>query len=226
MKPPRHRLRYAAAALALLLLGLWLAATALWQLGKVAVFDYKAVVVPGQVVDVRQKPFEDWSETLGEGNLAMPGDVSYQPWVRFTLPGGISAFRADLPADTQDYAVGQMLDIICLPDNPASARLNKGKFLWGAGSLRLGAGVILTLIGSILLRRLKGRRPAAPAADAPKPKQQGKGKKKSPDAPKGGSPAPRRRKKADIPATGDTAPKKKRSGSRKKKQAESPELPL
>ncbi len=153
----RH-LRNTLLALALLGGGLWLAGSALWQLGRTAVFVHKSVVVTGTVIDVRQKPFESWSETLGNGNWSWPGDTSYQPIVRFTLPGNIDAIRLDLPADNEDYHTGQAISIISPPGQPGKALINRGKFLWGASCLRLGAGTILTLIGYAMWRRLRGNR--------------------------------------------------------------------
>ncbi len=221
----RHRLRYVALSLALLLLGLWLAGSSLWQLGKTAVFVHEAVVVPGIVVDVRQKPFETWSDTLGHGNLSMPGDVSYQPMVRFVLPGGISAFRGDLEADNRDYACGEQLEIISLPNDPSSARLDRWKFLWGASCLRLGAGALLTLIGYGLLRRLKGKRhpaPAPAAKRATKASTKPARRRKSGDASSTGS---RRRRKAEDAPAADAVPKPRRS-RKKKAEPQQGELPI
>ncbi len=221
--PKLRRLRNLLLAATLTGCGLWLTGAALWQLGKTAVFVHESVVVTGTVDDVRQRPFESWSETLGAGNWSMPGDISYQPMVTFLLPGGIHATRYDLPPDNEDYTTGESISIISPPDKPGKARINRWKFLWGASCLRLGVGVTLSLIGYGLLHRLRGKRPAKPKApeqaknsSPAKPPRKRKSTATAED-----KPAPRRRKKAE----GDPAPKKPRS--RKKKAApQQGELPL
>ncbi len=227
-----RRLRNYLTALAALGLGLWLAGSALWQLARTAVFVHESVVVTGTVIDVRQKPFENWSETLGEGNWSMPGAPSYQPIVRFTLPGGINAIRLDLPADNADYQLGQDIRIISPPTQPGKARIYERKFLWGASTLRLMVGSLAALVGFILLRRLRGRRseatsapsPALQSADAQR-KTPSRRKSSANSAPASGS----RRKKKEASNSHDEAepPKKPRCRSRRKKAAgQSPELPL
>ncbi len=229
--PRTRRLRNILLSLCLLGMGLWLAGTALWQLGRTAIYVHEAVVVPGTVIDVRQKPFESWSETLGQGNWSWPGDVSYQPHVRFMLPGGINAIRLDLEADNEDYRIGQEVSIISPPSQPGKAHLNRWKFLWGANCLRLGTGALFSLIGYALLRRLRGKRRAAAksasttstSANTPARRK----RKSASTAAEAGSPTPRRRRKtqADAPAEAP-APKKPRRSRRKKAQEQSPALPL
>ncbi len=236
MKSLRHRLRYAAISAALLLLGLWLAGSALWQLGRTAMYVHESVVVTGTVVDVRQKPFESWAETLGKGNWSCPGDISYQPIVRFTLPGGINAIRLDLAADNVDYNLGQEVSIISPPTQPGKAHIYRWKFLWGAVCMRLGVGALLTLTGYALLRRLKGKSPAAArnnGKSAPRaPRQEpASAPTKTPRRKKSGSATgttTRRRRKADDSTSDAPAatPGKPRRSRKKKAQEQSPELPF
>ncbi len=244
----RH-LRNLLLAFGLLLLGLWMAGSAIWQLGRTAVFVHESVVVTGTVYDVRQKPFESWSETLGQGNWSWPGDVSYQPFVRFMLPGGIYASRLDLEADNIDYTIGQDISIISPPTQPGKARINRWKFLWGADCLQLGIGSLLALIGHALLKRLRNRRPtkAAPAAKAeknaksaprrsspaaeeaaaPAPKPKPPRKRKNSSAASNGSSSSRRRKKAEAADTSANAtPAKPRRSRKKKSDPQQGELPL
>ncbi len=225
--PRTRRLRKLLLSLALLTLGLWMAGTALWQLGRRAVYVHEAVVVTGTVIDVRQKPFESWSETLGKGNWSLPGDVSYQPIVRFTLPGGIDAIRLDLEADNVDYRTGQEVSIISPPAQPGKAHINRWKFLWGASCLRLGAGSFLALIGYIMLRRLRGGHPAAtasaPARRAEATPAKPARRRKSTSGAEGTT--PRKRKKAET-GPNAPAPKKPRRSKKKAAQEQTPQLPF
>ncbi len=234
--PRTRRLRNYLLAFCLLGSGLWLSGTALCQLVRRAVFVHEAVVVTGTVIDVRQKPFEGWAETLGVGNLSWPGDVSYQPIVRFTLPGGIDAIRLDLEPDNVDYRTGQEVSIISPPSQPGKAHINRWKFLWGAACLRFGVGALLALIGYALLRRLRGhgkgragttKAPPAPArheATSAPAKPRTPRKRKSSAAADNTS-TPRRSKKAEGAAT-ESAPAKPRRSRKKKAQEQSPKLPF
>ncbi len=241
MSPRLRRLRNAFLALALTGCGLWLAGGALWQAVQTAIYVHKSVVVTGTVIDVRQKPFESWSETLGKGNWSSPGDVSYQPIVSFQLPDGINAIRYDFAADNVDYRIGDGISIISPPGQPGKAHINRWKFLWGATCMQLGLGALLGLMGWYLLRRMRGKRPAQAAspAKAATPTPAANHKAANPPAPtaakaprkrksaSGTTPAPstpRRRKKAASSSPADTPKKPRRS--RKKSDTEQMELPL
>ncbi len=237
MASPRlRRLRRCLTALTLLGAGLWLAGDALWRMARTAIYVHESVEVTGTVLDVRQKPFESWADTLGKGNWSMPGDVSYQPIVRFTLPGGINAIRLDLEADNVDYRIGQEIAIISPPGQPGKAHINRWKFLWGASTLRLGAGCLLSLIGYGWWCRIRGKRPAAaqPAKPAATPRRQTQedSPAKAPRRRKAESQpgtTTRRRKKAesaDKAADATAAPRKPRRSRKKKAQEQSPELPF
>ncbi len=237
--PKLRRLRHLLLAFALTGYGLWLAGSALWQLGRTAMFVHESVVVTGTVVDLRQKPFESWEETLGRGNWSMPGDVSYQPIVRFTLPGDIDAIRFDLDADNVDYRKGETVSIISPPGQPGKARINRWKFLWGASCLRLGIGTLISLIGYGLLCRLRGkgpagassatspaRRNASPQKAAASPAKPRAARKRKSPAADGSSPAPRRRKKAESSAAEGEAKAKKPRSRKKKSEPRQAELPF
>ncbi len=238
--PRTRRIRNALLALGLLGCGLWFAGSALWQLGRTAMYVHESVVVTGTVIDVRQKPFENWAETLGKGNWSWPGDVSYQPIVSFSLPGGINAIRHDLEADNIDYKTGQEVRIISPPAQPGKAHLHRWKFLWGASCLRLGIGCLLALIGYVLWCRQRGKRPevATPQANtrSAAPSKRQSPSSKAPPAQRrrqksstttNDTPAPRRRKKAeDTPPGTDAKPKKPRSPRKKKGELQQAELPF
>ncbi len=223
--PRTRRLRNLLLALATLGLGLWLAGNALWQLVQTAVFVHESIVVTGTVTDMRRKPFESWSETLGKGHWSMPGDASYQPTVRFTLPGGINAIRIDMDVDNVDYQKGQTISIISPPGKPGKARINRWKFLWAEPCLHLAAGTLLSLIGYGMLRRLRAGHmaTAAPGRKAAAPRQ---ARRKSGGSRSSTGSTPRRRKKAEAaPAATATSAKPRRS-RKKKAEPQQAELPL
>ncbi len=227
MSARRRPLKYRFCALALCLLGLWYAGSALTGLAHTAIFVHEAAIVEGTVGDVRQKPFDSWADTLGKGNLSWPGDVSYQPIVNFRMPSGLAVWYANLDADNEDYHKGQMVSIIVPPDSPGKARLNRWKFLWGADCLRLLAGALLLLPGWYMLRQPR------PALKQEKPRRHpAPARKTAPDTPSGRAPeesfaltpeppaprrksAPRKRK-----TTADGEPKAPRSPRSRKKTEE------
>ncbi len=231
LSPRLRRLRHMLLILSLLGMGLWLAGSAIVGLAGTAIFVHEAVVVPGTVIDVRQKPFESWAETLGNGNLSWPGDVSYQPHVQFLLPGGHHVKHHDLVADNVDYDLGQQVSIISPPSRPGAARLYSWKILWGADCLRLGAGSLFTLVGYALLHLHRGKRPSAapgkqkaPTKKAPVAKQTDSAPAKRPRQRKSPSGTPRRKK--ESPGSGEAAPRKPRRSRKKKAEEQTPELPL
>ncbi len=228
-----RRMRNLLLAIACSGLGLWMSGTSLWQLIQTAIFVHESVVVTGTVIDVRQKPFESWNDTLGKGNWSWPGDVSYQPIVRFTLPGGIDAIRLDFAADNVDYHTGQEISIISPPDKPGKAHINRWKFIWGASCLRLGVGSFLAIIGYALIKRLKGSAPAKAAKPAKttqaeperRPARKSSGGRKTGE--RSASSTPRRRKRAESSANNSTeAPRKPRRPRKKKAETQQGELPF
>lgn len=198
--------------------GLLLLLTALWQMGKTARFVWGAEVIPAQVTDVRQMPFESTLDALLSGNCAWAGDISYIPTLRFTLPCGIRCVR-EIPAavSAEDYIIGSSTDILTYSHDPTSARPYRFKALWGGDLFRLFGGILLLLTGRLLQGRRQTRRPRTAAKKPERPAQQ-------PAAPRQEAPAePKkrsRRKKTATEGTGDAPAADKPRRRRKKKQAE------
>lgn len=145
----------------LLLGGLYAAGLGLWRLGNAAIFMHESVILPGVVVDVRERPFEDVLESLAHGNLPWQGAVAHQPHVRYEF-AGLSRVDTTLPdLDNQDYDRGQTVEIRLHPQKPHLRHLNKFKFIWGEHLLLLGAGLLLLLVWR-LNRRRRRRAAAAP----------------------------------------------------------------
>lgn len=196
-----------------LLVGLLMTALALYHLAGTSMFVHEAVVVPAVVTDVVQKPYDDTMKALVHGSGSCPGDVSYQPLVRFNLPSGLVINRLMTDAGNDDYTIGQSLEIITHPLDPSGARIHQWKYIWGTETLELGVGVLLALAGfalrGTLLRRRAGRsREEAPktATDTPSRTK----RKNTASAPRKSS-APRRKK-----STSPDAPAPKRRSRRKK----------
>lgn len=137
----------------LLLGGLYAAGTALWRLGASAVFVHEAVVLPGVVVDVRERPFEDFWEAMTHGNLPWEGAVAHQPYVRYEF-AGLSRVDDSLPdLDNRDYDRGQQVEVILHPQKPHERHLNKAKFIWGCHLMQLGLGLLMLLLWRIVRPR-------------------------------------------------------------------------
>ena len=137
----------------LLLGGLYAAGLGLWQLGASAVFVHEALTLPGVVVDVRERPFQDYWEALSHGNLPWEGSVAHQPHVRYEF-AGLPRVDDSLPdLDNADYDRGQAVEIILHPRNPHERHLNKAKFIWGRPLVQLGMGLIMLLLWRLLRPR-------------------------------------------------------------------------
>lgn len=137
----------------LLLGGLYAAGLALWRLGASAVFVHEAVTLPGIVVDVRERPFEDYWEALEHGNLPWQGAVAHQPHVRYEF-AGLSRVDDSLPdLDNQDYDRGQAVEVILHPQKPHERHLNKPKFIWGRHLLQLALGLAMLLLWRLMRPR-------------------------------------------------------------------------
>lgn len=133
--------------------GLYVAGLALWHLGAAAIFVHEAVVLPGVVVDVRERPFASAWESLQHGNLPWQGAVAHQPYVRYEF-AGLPRVDDSLPdLDNCDYDRGQAVEVILHPQNPHDRHLNKAKFIWGRHLIRLGLGVFMLLLWRILRPR-------------------------------------------------------------------------
>ena len=137
----------------ILLGGLYAAGMGLWQLGNSAIFVHEAVVIPGVVVDVRERPFEDITEMLAHGNLPWEGAVAHQPHVRYDF-AGLSRVDQTLPdLDNHDYNRGEAVEIILHPQQPHQRHINKFKFVWGEHLIMLGLGLCLLLLWRLVRPR-------------------------------------------------------------------------
>ena len=139
--------------LLLFLLGLYAAGSALLALARTAIYVHEAVILPGEVVDVRQFPFETPWDALSRGNLSWAGETAYQPIVRFVLPDGIIITRTMPDADNVDYLCGQTVEVITHPHDPNQAHLHKWKFQWGGSCILLTTGLLMAGGGWLILRR-------------------------------------------------------------------------
>ena len=212
---------------AMLIGGLYCTGLALWNLGCTALYHHKAVILPATVCDVRQRPFESWSEALRYGNLPWDGDIAYKPILAVTMPNGIRIRALTLPdLDNQDYRMGEQVELITHPYDPNQAHVHKWKFLWGADTMLLGLGALLAVPSWFILfprRKRKGapapkrapreqQRPARQQQRRPQPAQHEEPFTLANDTPEPRKPrAPRQKKAAysDAPAK-PRAPRKKK----------------
>ncbi len=139
--------------LLLFLLGLYTTGSALRALARTAIYVHEAILLPGEVVDVRQFPFETPWDALSRGNLSWANETAYQPIVRFVLPDGIIITRTMPDADNVDYLCGQTVEVITHPHDPNQAHLHKWKFQWGGSCILLTVGLLMAGGGWLILRR-------------------------------------------------------------------------
>lgn len=173
-------------------LGACFSVWALWNLGLTAIYVQEAVVMPAVVTDVQQKPFESISEAMKAGNNPFASSTAYRPIVQFHLPNGLIINRMMQDPDTEDYTVGQQVEVITLPLDPTQAHINKWKFLWG-GDCMLLTFSMLTLITGCLMKDKK--RPAPQETPKRQPKNAArKSGGSAPRSPRKKSTTPRRRK--------------------------------
>lgn len=133
--------------------GLYATGLGLWRLGCAAIFMHESVVIPGVVVDVRERPFEDVGEMLLHGNLPWEGSVAHQPHVRYDY-SGVPRVDTTLPdLDNQDYNRYDKVEIRLHPQKPHQRHLNKFKFIWGAPLALFGGGLALLLLWRLMLSR-------------------------------------------------------------------------
>ena len=206
----------------MLLAGLYYGALALWGLTNTLLYYHEAVVLPATVIDVRQRPFESYSEALKYGNLPWDGEISYRPIVTFVMPAGIPIRSYTSPdLDNVDYQRGEQIEIITHPHDPNQAHVKKWKFLWGADFMQLAFAALIGLPAWFILfprkRRSAGRKVTSrPAQSKPQPK-----------APAKPQPQPRRAPEPERPAftlEAEPAPAKKPRAPRKKKEVD-PDAP-
>ncbi|MBQ2814999.1 MAG: DUF3592 domain-containing protein [Akkermansia sp.] len=195
-----------------LLAGLLMAAMALYHLAGTAMFVHEAVVLPAVVTDVVQKPYDDTMKALVHGSGSCPGDVSYQPLVRFNLPSGLVINRMMTDAGNDDYTIGQSIEIITPALDPSGARINQWKYIWGTETLELGVGVLLALVGFALRGTLLRRRAGRTHTESPKSADTpARTKRRNTAAGARKSSTPKRRKSTSA----ETAPPKRRSRRKK-----------
>ena len=216
--------------LLMLLAGLYYGALALWNLSNTLLYAHEAVVVPATVVDVRQRPFESFTEALKYGNLPWNGDVAYKPILAFSMPGGFRTSALTAPdLDNEDYTCGAQLELLTHPQDPTHCHVYKWKFLWGADCMLLALSLALGLPAWFVLFPRKRRaavrkptqRPAQPKAPAksqtpprraPEPEQPPFTPESSPTPPPAKKPRAPRKKKEVAP----DAPQKPRAPRKKK----------
>ena len=205
-------LRRYALLLAAMLLGVYALGSALWELGNTAFYAHKAVVLPGTVTDVRQRPFESLTEALTHGNLCASDATAYQPFVTFTLPAGISINKMMPDLDCDDYTLHQAVEIITHPHDPNQAHIYKGKFLCGWSLMKLLAGLILLIPCWFKLRKKRGARKQSKKQHSPAPrKTRNEDDDFALEAPEPG-PAKKRRTRKSA-SSGTAAPKRKKSAT-------------
>lgn len=200
--------------------GLYCTGLALWNLGNTLIYKHKAVVLTATVLDVRQRPFESWSEALHYGNLPWEGDIAYKPILTVTMPNGIRIRALTAPdLDNQDYQLGEQVELVTHPYDPNQAHVHKWKFLWGADTMLLGLGALLTIPSWLILfpRRKRQAAPTAKRTARPQQRRQPAAQHEEPftlanDTPEPRKPRAPRQKKA---ASGD-APAKPRAPRKKK----------
>ena len=116
-------------------------------------FVHEAVVLPGVVVDVRERPFDGLWEMVQHGNWPWEGEVAHQPHVRYEF-AGLPRVDTTLPdLDNRDYDRGQAVEIILHPQNPHERHLNKAKFIWGRHLMQMGLGLAMLLLWRLMRPR-------------------------------------------------------------------------
>ncbi len=206
----------------MLLAGFYYGCMALWGLTNTLLYYHEAVTLPATVIDVRQRPFESYTEALHYGNLPWQGEIAYRPILTFVMPAGIRINSYAAPDwDNTDYKIGEQVELITHPHDPNQAHVNKWKFLWGADCMLLGVALVLAVPSWLVLFPHK-RRKNTPGAIKKKKKEPQQKRKDAPaftlqndEPPAPQQPrSPRRKKDADP-----DAPKKPRAPRKKKEVA-------
>ncbi len=213
----------------MLLAGFYYGCMALWGLTNTLLYYHEAVTLPATVIDVRQRPFESYSEALHYGNLPWQGEIAYRPILTFVMPAGIRINSYAAPDwDNTDYKIGEQVELITHPHDPNQAHVNKWKFLWGADCMQLGFALVLAVPSWLVLfpnkrrkntpgsiKKKEQKRKEVPSNNEPSPATKNprtprKKKETDPDAPKKPR-TPRKKKEADP-----NAPAKPRKPRKKK----------
>lgn len=224
----KHFIRKRGIFVVLLVLGLYYGCTALWNLSNTLLFTHEAATLTATVIDVRQRPFDSYTEALRHGNLPWDGDIAYRPIVSFIMPAGIPIRAYTVPElDNRDYQRGQQVEIITHAHDPNQAHLKRWKFQWGADSLLLAMSLLLGVPSWFILFPKRKNKPAARTQRAPLPaRQEQQPRRKRPEQKKpqtSTEPSPRMEKPFTLSAE-PTAPSPKKRTPRKK-NTDSAELP-
>lgn len=237
MRAFRQYLRQRWFLLLLFLLGLCAAGNALRGLARTAIYVHEAILLPGEVVDVRQFPFPSAWEALSSGNLPWEAETAYQPIVRFVLPDGIVITRTMPDADNADYRCGEQVEVITPPHDPNQAHLHKWKFQWGGSCFLLTAGLLLAGLSWPFLRRpllpsrqRKGRKPCLhpPSPSAATPLANNEAETlvlEAPPAEPKKRRSPRRKSSASSETSGCRRSKRKTTDASQEKKAAAPKTP-
>lgn len=165
-------------ALFIMGLGLYLSALSFWRLVQTATFMRTSSTVIAVVEDVRQRPFDSFSEALTHGNLAWGGSTAYQPIVAFTIADGRRVHIALPDLNSDDYTLRSELEVRVPLQDFTKAREYRNSALWGGPMADLVIGLLCAWLGLILLKIRKrtaqrmAQRKASPASReaAPSPR--------------------------------------------------------
>ncbi len=201
----------------MLVTALYFGCLAIRNLSNTLLYVHEAVTLPATVRDMRQRPFESFTEALSYGNLPWDGDIAYTPILSFTMPAGIpihAHVARDL--DNTDYKIGEQVEIITHPYDSNQAHINKWKFLWGADCMRLLLALLLGVPAWLVLFPRKRRKATTKA------KRQASSQNSTSRQQQTAERAPRK-KQSSASTSSSSAPR----APRKKKQqsSESPEKP-
>lgn len=84
------------------------------------------------------------------------GVGSYLPQVEFALPDGNKIrFTDKVGSLPPDYEIGETVQIIYQPENPANACINSWKRIWLAPVILMSVGILPLIICFVILHRLK-----------------------------------------------------------------------
>lgn len=213
----------------MLLLGLYYGCNALWNLSNTLLFAHEAVRLTATVIDVRQRPFESYTEALRHGNLPWDGDIAYRPIVSFIMPAGIPIRAYSVPdLDNRDYKRGEQVEIITHAHDPNQAHLKRWKFQWGADCMLLAFGLLLGVPSWFILFPRRKSKPAARPRQAPQSAQREQPHRKAPEqvrprsSVRSSTPSPRNEEPFALSSEPPPPSKKPRAPRKKKADTSDP----
>ncbi len=151
-------------AVAMLLIGLYCAGNALWQLGCTAWFVMEAQRVPATVVDETKCPFDGIFEQLRHGNMPWDGDTAFRPHLRYTLYDRPIVDTTWPDLDNRSFVDGQQVTLLIHPQNPHQRHIDRPKFLWTGSCVLFLVGGFSLLTGWFLFKRRKKTAETSPHA--------------------------------------------------------------